>query len=114
MQVIDFHERYGPKEDQTSDTDWLAECARQGWFVITQDVAIVRRAHERYTVEKKGIGFFAVGAASKPRTVVIERILEVRTRIEEIARTEPVPFLFHIFPGRRVERKASKARANIY
>jgi hypothetical protein len=53
-----------------SDTDWMKELDREGgWAVLTKDIRIQFRPHERLALDRSKIVFFFLGGAWRKYTV---------------------------------------------
>lgn len=92
------HKRERPPcvvEDRAAlDTEWIPQCARQGWVIITRDSRIQDRPAEREAVFVHGARMVAlVGTEAKTTWAQLEVFMTQWRAIERCA-SEPGPFIY--------------------
>lgn len=65
MKIITIDEHFGKDEAANlQDVEWLAECGKQDWAVITKDSRITRNATEFDALVRNKLVFFSISNAS--------------------------------------------------
>ncbi len=99
---VEYHdEHFGPT---TPDDAWLAEAGARGWTMIQHDRDAQRRGVEREAVLQHAVGCFIVGASSARSWDKARLLVRVWDRIDDIARTQPRPFVFRILGNGEVRQ----------
>lgn len=93
--------------DQTTPDDtWLATAGEQGWIVITKDDRIRRNMAERAALVGHNVGCFVLSQRNATRWQMAQTLMRAWDTIEQIAATEPRPFLYAIHPDGSVSKRS--------
>ncbi|MCH7638497.1 MAG: hypothetical protein IH855_03415 [Bacteroidetes bacterium] len=91
-------EHFGHK---TSDEEWIATVASNGWFAFTHDRKIARRRAQRELVLNVGLGLFIVRGKAT-HAVMGANVAATYPKIIEVAETHPRPFIASVTRPDRV------------
>jgi hypothetical protein len=84
-QIIALRDRF---DENTTDVEWITALDREGgWAVITRDLHISTRPHERAALDRANIVFFFLAAAWRKRTVEDSAARLIRCMPKIVAQT---------------------------
>jgi PIN like domain len=85
------HDYFGPGTD---DETWMRYAAERGWCIVSRDVRITRRPHERAALTGHRIGAFFLlpGPASPDRCTMIQTVIKHWPTMKRLAAATPRPF----------------------
>ena len=102
-QVHTMADVYGEEQAGTlSDRQWLADAGAQGWVVLHKDAAIARLrggqpGPELAALIGAGVRAFCLMSAQLPGAEQAKRFVAASAVIEQIARSQPGPFVYGLY-----------------
>lgn len=78
------------------DPDWLRLAGEKGWFIVTQDNAILGRPEERAALTTYGVGAFFLDPALRGHCNIARHIIRHWPEMKRIAHRMPRPFVMEI------------------
>ncbi len=105
--VIKLDDLFAP---QTPDDQWLHAAAQNGWTIITKDKRIRFNEAERRAIEDARVGCFVLLNPKLTRWTMAKLLMQVWDRLEEIAASEPRPFIFGLRADGSVRRMRFRQR----
>jgi hypothetical protein len=84
-------------EQRTPDDQWLVAAAQSGWIVVTKDKRIRFNEAERRAIHDARVGCFVLLSPKLTRWTMAGLLLRVWDRLEEIATSEPRPFIYGVY-----------------
>jgi hypothetical protein len=93
--------------EHAADAEWLEFAGKQGWCVISQDLAILKRVHERAAIARHQVGTFFLAPAITGRCDIIQTLIRHWPAIKTAAHDTPRPFILGIYRNgvRRLKSK---------
>ncbi len=100
--AVEIHDDHFPQD--AKDVDLFPEVARRGWVFVTQDARVRYRAAEMDAWREAGLRVFVLVTANlnAERTGAI--LTKARKRMEEVATSEPAPFICRIAKNGSMKR----------
>lgn len=105
LRVRTLAEEYGvPRDEEVSDTEWLAHAGQRGWPVLMKDERIRYRPAERAAVLAHGVQAFSLANGNLRAEAMAEQFLAAFPQIA-MRCGDPGPFLYTVSPSglRRVD-----------
>ncbi len=90
--VTHLYHHFGP--DGILDPEVLRYVGERGWFLVSRDRKILRRAHERAVIQQMGIGAFFLKDSLNDFCSIVRAVIHNWPEIKRYARTRERPFLF--------------------
>jgi PIN like domain len=85
-QVVALRDKFSPN---VADVDWITALDREGgWAVLTRDIRIRQRPHERAALDRSRIVYFFLGGAWRKFTVEETAVRLIRLIPKMAAQTE--------------------------
>ena len=94
---VEAHDDHFPQD--TFDQEWIPEVTRRGWVILTKDARISRRALELAAVRETGARVFVLTRQRMTGDEMAELFVRWKTRIVNIARSQPPPFWAAVTPS---------------
>lgn len=88
----------------TVDEVWLAEVAKRGWVVVTNDKNIRHNEAERRALLENSVGCFMFGKGGRTRFQYMSALVRSWDEIQRIAATETRPFIYVLHADGKLER----------
>lgn len=99
---VEMHAEHFRHDEQ--DDVWLAHVGARGWAVVTNDKNIRTNEAERAALLAHGVGCFVLGSGSRTRWEQMRILARAWDRIQQIADTQPRPFIYRIHADGRAQR----------
>jgi hypothetical protein len=88
--VTHLYDHFGA--DGVLDPDVLRLVGSQGWFLVTRDLKIMRRPHEREVIERMGIGAFFLKDSLNDFCSIVRALIHNWPEMKRYARSRQRPF----------------------
>ena len=92
-EVVHLSSLFGPEED---DTEWLKFAGEHDYFVITRDLQIKKKPHEKNALQNSGVGAFFLAGKRRNRCQLIQQMVKHWPDIKEFAEKHPTPFMCEV------------------
>jgi hypothetical protein len=91
------------------DQDWLSECGKRGWIVLTRDQRIRHRRLELNAIQSHGVAAFCLTVGQGTADEVADIIEPVIQKIVNISVSETKPCLYTFGRSRRLNKVKLRA-----